>query len=173
MAGNIQIVQGDITTARVAAIVNAANPVMLGGGGVDGAIHRAAGPRLREACAKIEPVNGIRCPPGEARITPGFDLPPKWVIHTVGPRHKRDPNPEQLLRAAYVSSLQLAQGHQCGSIAFPAISCGAYGYPVAEAAAVALDVCSQNRWNDLDIFFYLFSAPVVAVWRHAHMPGKR
>ena len=164
---HIHIVQGDITRAATDAIVNAANPVMLGGGGVDGAIHAAAGPQLRRACAGIEPVHGMRCPPGEARITPGFDLSARWVIHTVGPRYWHDHNPEQLLRAAYKSSLQLAVEHHCQSIAFPAISCGAYGFPPAEAADIAMDVCSDGKWKDLAIYFYLFSEQLVAIWQQA------
>jgi O-acetyl-ADP-ribose deacetylase (regulator of RNase III) len=162
---HIQIIQGDITRAEVDVIVNAANPVMLGGGGVDGAVHKAAGPQLREACRQIEPVNGVRCPPGEARITPGFNLKARWVIHTVGPRYNYDNNPEQLLRSAYVSSLQLALKNQCRTIAFPAISCGAYGYPVKEAAAIALNVCADKQWQDLRIFFYLFSRQMVEIWQ--------
>lgn len=163
----IRLVQGDITRAEVDAVVNAANPVMLGGGGVDGAIHYAAGPRLREACRRIEPVNGIRCPPGEARITPGFNLRAKWVIHTVGPRYKLDREPERLLRSAYEASLRLALDNDCRSIAFPAISCGAYGYPVQEAAAIALEVCSGQKWQELAISFYLFNEHLLAVWQQA------
>ena len=161
---HVKIIQSDITKAEVDAIVNAANPVMLGGGGVDGAIHSAAGSELRKACEQIEPINGMRCPPGEARITPGFNLQAKWVIHTVGPRYNYDKNPEQLLRSAYTSSLQLAQDSQCTSIAFPAISCGAYGYPVREAAAIALEVCGDEQWHGLSIFFYLFSEQMVKIW---------
>ncbi|MCP4219017.1 MAG: O-acetyl-ADP-ribose deacetylase, partial [bacterium] len=98
---SIIIKEGDITTAPVDAIVNAANAMMLGGGGVDGAIHRVAGPKLLEACRRVKAVNGIRCPAGEARITPGFDLPANHVIHTVGPRYRIDPEPEVLLASAY------------------------------------------------------------------------
>ncbi|MFP7754663.1 O-acetyl-ADP-ribose deacetylase [Thermodesulfobacteriota bacterium B35] len=163
----IRLVHGDITRAEVDAVVNAANPVMLGGGGVDGAIHYAAGPRLREACRRIEAVNGVRCPPGEARITPGFNLRAKWVIHAVGPRYRLDPEPERLLRSAYAASLRLALDNDCRTIAFPAISCGAYGYPVEEAAAIALDVCSEQQWQGLAISFYLFSEHMLAVWQQA------
>lgn len=161
----IQIIQGDITKADVDVIVNAANPVMLGGGGVDGAIHYAAGPQLREACRKVKAVNGVRCPTGEARITPGFDLKAKWVIHTVGPRYGYDNIPARLLRSAYESSLRLAVVNKCQTIAFPAISCGAYGYPVDEAAAVALEVCRDEQWQELTIFFYLFSEQMVNIWQ--------
>jgi O-acetyl-ADP-ribose deacetylase (regulator of RNase III) len=162
---HIHIVQGDITRAATDAIVNAANPEMLGGGGVDGAIHAAAGPQLRRACEQVKPVDGMRCPPGEARITPGFDLSARWVIHTVGPRYGYDRNPDQLLRAAYNASLQLAVEHRCTSIAFPAISCGAYGFPPAEAAEIALDVCSDGTWQELAIYFYLFSEELVTIWQ--------
>ena len=136
----IKIIQGDITTLAVDAIVNAANQVMLGGGGVDGAIHRAAGRELYEACLKVPEVRpGVRCPTGEARITPGFKLPAKFVIHTVGPVY-RDGNhgePEKLA-ACYRNSLALAAENGCKSIAFPCISTGIYGYPIEDAAKIAV-----------------------------------
>ena len=136
----IKIIQGDITTLAVDAIVNAANQVMLGGGGVDGAIHRAAGPELYEACLKVPEVRpGVRCPTGEARITPGFKLPAKFVIHTVGPvyRNGRHGEPEKLA-ACYRNSLALAAENGCESIAFPCISTGVYGYPIEDAAKIAV-----------------------------------
>ena len=158
----IKIIQGDITTLAVDAIVNAANQVMLGGGGVDGAIHRAAGPELYKACLKVPEVRpGVRCPTGEARITPGFKLPAKFVIHTVGPvyreitapcggsrpmgkrtrRAERVPRlhgePEKLA-ACYRNSLALAAENGCKSIAFPCISTGIYGYPKEDAAEIAV-----------------------------------
>ncbi len=136
----IRIVQGDITRLAVDAIVNAANERMLGGGGVDGAIHRAAGPRLLEACRAISEVRpGVRCPTGESRITPGFNLPARHVIHTVGPvwRGGRNREPE-LLSRCYKSALSLAAEHGLRTIAFPAISCGVYGYPLDAAAATAV-----------------------------------
>ena len=136
----IKIIQGDITTLAVDAIVNAANQVMLGGGGVDGAIHRAAGDELFEACLKVpEVLPGVRCPTGEARITPGFRLPAKFVIHTVGPvyRDGRHGEPDKLA-ACYRNSLVLAAENGCTSIAFPCISTGIYGYPKEEAAAIAV-----------------------------------
>ena len=126
----VSVERGDITKVEVDAIVNAANPIMLGGGGVDGAIHDAAGPELLDACRRVPAVNGIRCPFGEARITPGFALPARYVIHTVGPIYRRDPNPEATLRSAFASSLALARDHGLRSIAFPAISTGAYGFPL-------------------------------------------
>ncbi len=136
----IKIIQGDITTLAVDAIVNAANQVMLGGGGVDGAIHDAAGDELLEACLKVPEVRpGVRCPTGEARITPGFKLPAKFVIHTVGPvyRDGRHGEPEKLA-ACYRNSLALAEENGCTSIAFPCISTGIYGYPKEEAAQIAV-----------------------------------
>ena len=164
---NIEIIKGDITAATVDAIVNAANPMMLGGGGVDGAIHKAAGPKLLEECRKIRPVKKIRCPVGEARITLAGDLPSKYVIHTVGPRFHREENPSSLLAAAYTSSLGLALENNCKSIAFPAISCGSYGYPVREAADVALHVCRGSTFKHIDVFFYLYSQKNYAIWESA------
>ncbi len=135
-----EIVEADITVLEVEAIVNAANERMLGGGGVDGAIHRAAGRELLEACRAIpEVAPGVRCPTGEARITPGFRLPARYVIHTVGPLWRGGSRGEaDLLARCYRSSLALARQHGVDTIAFPAISCGVYGYPVDEAAAIAV-----------------------------------
>ncbi len=130
----IKIVQGDITTLAVDAIVNAANNTLLGGGGVDGAIHRAAGPKLVEECSTFG-----GCPTGEARITKGYNLPARYVIHTVGPiwadGSKGEP---ELLAASYRNSFDLARQNNIRSIAFPAISCGVYGYPMVKGAAIAL-----------------------------------
>ena len=147
----IKIIQGDITTLAVDAIVNAANQKMLGGGGVDGAIHAAAGKELFKACLKVPEVRpGVRCPTGEARITPGFKLPAKFVIHTVGPvyRDGRHGEPEKLA-ACYRNSLALAAENGCKSIAFPSISTGVYGYPKEEAAQIAVrevqDFLAQRR----------------------------
>ena len=136
----IKIIQGDITTLAVDAIVNAANQVMLGGGGVDGAIHRAAGRELYEACLKVPEVRpGVRCPTGEARITPGFKLPAKFVIHTVGPVYRDGQHGEpEKLAACYRNSLALAAENGCTSIAFPCISTGIYGYPKEAAAQIAV-----------------------------------
>lgn len=136
----IKIIQGDITTLAVDAIVNAVNQVMLGGGGVDGAIHDAAGEELFKACLKVPEVRpGVRCPTGEARITPGFKLPAKFVIHTVGPvyRDGQHGEPEKLANC-YRNSLALAAKNGCKSIAFPCISTGVYGYPIEDAAKIAV-----------------------------------
>ncbi len=140
VAMRIEVAVADITTLAVEAIVNAANPALSGGGGVDGAIHRVAGPRLAEACKAVPLVAPYtRCPTGQARITPGFGLPAKHVIHTVGPvwRGGRAGEPA-LLAACYRNSLALAAEHGIGDIAFPAISCGVYGYPPSAAAQVAV-----------------------------------
>ena len=152
--GQIRIVQGDITQLDVDAIVNAANSSLLGGGGVDGAIHRAAGPELLAAC---RPLGG--CPTGEARITPGFKLPARWVIHTVGPVwHEGKRNEAQMLRACYDNSFALARRMGVRSIAFPSISTGVYGYPKEPAARLAL-AAMHSALEDFDeIIACCFSA---------------
>jgi len=162
---NITIIEGDITRAHVDAIVNAANPHMLGGGGVDGAIHRAAGPQLLAECRKVMQVNGVRCPFGQARMTPAGALPAKYVIHTVGPIYEREKNPQSVLESAYFNSLSLALANKCQSLAFPAISCGVYGYPPRQAAAVALAICNRPSFRELAIWFYLFGAEMTAIWQ--------
>ena len=134
MAGRIEIVEGDITTLAIDAVVNAANNSLLGGGGVDGAIHRAAGRELREACAVLG-----GCETGEAKITPGFRLKARYVIHTVGPIWGGGERGEdRLLAGCYRNSFRLASEHGLGSIAYPAISTGAYGFPPERAAMIAL-----------------------------------
>ena len=157
----MRIEQGDITKLAVDAIVNAANQVMLGGGGVDGAIHRAAGRELYAACLKVSEVRpGVRCPTGEARITSGFMLPAKFVIHTVGPvyRDGRHGEPEKLA-ACYRNSLALAQENGCRSVAFPCISTGVYGYPIRDAAEIAVrEVRAFLAGHpDLEVVFCCFS----------------
>lgn len=131
----IEVLQGDITAMEVEAIVNAANETLLGGGGVDGAIHRAAGPRLLAECREIG-----GCPTGQARITGGYDLRAMYVIHTVGPVWQGGERGEaDLLASCYRSSLALASENRIRSVAFPAISCGVYGYPLKDAARIAVD----------------------------------
>ncbi|MGA6149546.1 MULTISPECIES: O-acetyl-ADP-ribose deacetylase [Stenotrophomonas] len=135
----IEVWQGDITTLAVDAIVNAANESLLGGGGVDGAIHRAAGPALLEACRALPEIRpGMRCPTGEVRATDAYDLPARYVFHTVGPVWQDGQRDEPALLAnCYWKSLQLAEKLDLQSIAFPAISCGVFGYPLHQAAQIA------------------------------------
>ena len=137
---SLNVVRADITTLEVDAIVNAANTGLLGGGGVDGAIHRAAGPELLAACRALPEVRpGVRCPTGEARLTSGFRLKARYVIHAVGPVWNGGEFHEpELLASCYRSSLILARDHGLRSIAFPAISCGIYGYPLDPAAMIAV-----------------------------------
>jgi len=139
-AERIKIVRGDITALDVDAVVNAANETLLGGGGVDGAIHRAAGRRLVAACREIPEIRpGVRCPTGEARITDGFDLPARYIIHTVGPVwHGGTSGEPERLASCYRAALRLVTEHRLETIAFPAISCGVYGYPAGLAACVAV-----------------------------------
>jgi O-acetyl-ADP-ribose deacetylase (regulator of RNase III) len=149
----IKAIRADITTLAVDAIVNAANTALLGGGGVDGAIHRAAGPQLLAACRTLG-----GCPTGEARITPGFRLPARWVIHTVGPVWRGGTQGEpQLLESCYRSSLELALRHGVQTIAFPSISTGAYGYPREQAAGIALAVMREYQDRFAEIICCCFS----------------
>ena len=157
----IEVVRADITTLAVDAIVNAANTSLLGGGGVDGAIHRAAGRELLAACREIG-----GCPTGEARITPGFRLPARWVVHAVGPRWNGGGRGEaRLLAGAYESALRLARAHAARSIAFPCISTGAYGYPRESAARVALDVLQRHEEAFERILLCCFSEDDAELYR--------
>jgi O-acetyl-ADP-ribose deacetylase len=163
--GRLRVVEGDITTLDVDAIVNAANSSLLGGGGVDGAIHRAAGPGLLAECRTLG-----GCPTGAARITRGYDLPARHVIHTVGPIYRQHSvaDSERLLRSCYVESLRVAEVNGLGTIAFPGISTGVYGYPKREAAATA--VSAVSAWlaeHELPrvVTFCCFSAADAAQYR--------
>ena len=160
--------RGDLTRADVDAIVNAANELMLGGGGVDGAIHRAAGPELVAACRQVPEVRaGVRCPTGEARITPGFNLPARHVIHTVGPVYRSAEQSAPLLASAYRSSLAVAGEHGLATVAFPAISCGVFGYPLNEAAEVAVRACCEPPASLTEIRFVFFDERAHEAWRRA------
>ena len=163
----IEVLQGDITTLAVDAIVNAANQVLAGGGGVDGAIHRAAGPELSAACKAIPMVRPfVRCPTGEARITPGFRLPARWIVHTVGPvwAGGREGEPE-LLASCHRESLRLALEHDVRAIAFPAISCGVFGYPPDLAADVAVRTLRAHAPAEMRVILCAFDAAMAERYR--------
>lgn len=166
----IQIITADITRLRMDAIVNAANPGLLGGGGVDGAIHRAAGPALLEACRRLpESAPGVRCPTGEARITPGFGLAARYVIHTVGPVwHGGERGEPVLLGHCYRNALRLLREYGLHTIAFPAISCGVYGYPPVDAARVAVNTLQDELADDtsIDVTLCCFSDAMHATCLH-------
>jgi len=167
----LRVVISDLTRLALDAIVNAANPALLGGGGVDGAIHRAAGPGLLEACKALPQVApGVRCPTGEARITSGFLLPARYVIHTVGPVWKGGHHGEaELLAQCYRSSIALATRHEVRSIAFPAISCGVYGYPPEQAARVAIASLREVLaiHPAMEVQLCCFDERMAATWRAA------
>ncbi len=168
---SIEIVTADITRLDVDAIVNAANSSLLGGGGVDGAIHRAAGLGLLEACRNLPQVRpGVRCPTGEARLTPGFNLSARYVIHTVGPVWRGGSYDEaSLLASCYRESMALAIEHAVESIAFPAISCGIYGYPPELAAPVALLSLrdAQKGITPIRVLLCCFNPSMASIWQAA------
>ncbi|SFW73748.1 O-acetyl-ADP-ribose deacetylase [Luteibacter sp. UNCMF366Tsu5.1] len=161
-----EVIETDITTLAVDAIVNAANESLLGGGGVDGAIHRAAGPALLAACRALPEVRrGIRCPTGEARITPGFALAARFIIHTVGPVwHGGARGEAELLADCYANSLKLARENGVGSIAFPAISAGIYGYPAEAAAELAVRTVRDAAWQPERVVFCTFGATMTRIY---------
>lgn len=147
LADRIELIEGDITVLEVDAIVNAANAALSGGGGVDGAIHRAAGPKLLEASLALG-----GCPTGSAKITPGFDLPADYVIHAVGPVwHGGDQGEDELLASCYRTALDLAAAHDCATVAFPAISTGVYRFPVDRAARIAVGTVAEWLRGDEQI----------------------
>jgi len=166
MRDRISIVQGDITKLKVDAIVNAANETLLGGGGVDGCIHRAAGPRLLLECATL-----LGCHTGDAKITKGYNLPAKWVIHTVGPVwHGGDKGEPELLAKCYRRSLEVAVENRVRTIAFPAISTGVYRYPKDQACRIALNTVTEFLEKDRKIetvTFVCFSPEDLAVYRQS------
>ena len=151
----LELVQGDITTLKVDAIANAANSTLLGGGGVDGCIHRAAGPELLAECRTLG-----GCPTGEAKITGGYHLPSTYVIHTVGPVwHGGSHGEREALVSCYRNSLALAREHGCQTVAFPLISAGVYGYPKEEALEVAITSIRKFAGADMTVYLVAYDAP--------------
>ncbi len=168
----IHILRGDITLQKVDAIVNAANTSLLGGGGVDGAIHRAAGPQLLEECRTL---NG--CPTGEAKVTKGYRLPARWVIHTVGPVWRGGGHDEEhLLSSCYRNALKLAREHSVRSVAFPSISTGVYGFPVDRAAPIAISTCLEvlkdTDWLK-ELVFVCFDERTLRTYEQAYTSLKK
>ena len=168
----LRALRTDITGLRIDAIVNAANETLLGGGGVDGAIHRAAGPELLAACRALPELRpGVRCETGQARITPGFRLPARYVIHTVGPVwHGGSADEARLLASCYASCVELAAEHTLRELGFPAISCGVYGYPKAEACRIAVQTLRSLPLVELGftaLYLVAFDAEMFDLWQEA------
>jgi O-acetyl-ADP-ribose deacetylase len=158
-----KIIRGDITTLDVDAVVNAANETLLGGGGVDGAIHGAAGPELLEECRKLG-----GCAPGEARVTRGYDLPARWVIHTVGPRWRGGAfGEDEILRRCYRSVFHVARERTLHSIAFPSIGTGAFGFPLTRASRIAMNeiVAALREDASMEVTVVCFDAEVLRAYR--------
>jgi O-acetyl-ADP-ribose deacetylase (regulator of RNase III) len=165
------VLRGDITQQRVDAVVNAANASLLGGGGVDGAIHLRGGPAILEACREVRRSawpDGL--PTGEAVATTGGELPARWVIHTVGPVYARSPDPAAELAACHTNALRVADEVGARTVAFPAISTGAFGYPLAEAAPVALAAVAGATTEVEEVRFVLFDEATLDVFRAALAP---
>ena len=163
MPTRLRALRADITTLKLDAIVNAANSSLLGGGGVDGAIHRAAGPELLDECRRLH-----GCHTGDAKLTAGYRLPARHVIHAVGPVWQGGTKGEpELLASCYRSCMEIAEELGLESIAFPAISCGVFGYPIEEASEIALAVAREREWDLEEIRFVLFSEPDRAVFARA------
>jgi O-acetyl-ADP-ribose deacetylase len=164
----IVLLEGDITEQHVDAVVNAANSTLLGGGGVDGAIHRRGGPAILEACKKIRATewpDGL--PTGSAVATTGGALPARWVIHTVGPVYANEQDPSALLASCHIESLRVADELRAGTVAFPAISTGVYGYPLDEAAPVAIEAVRTADSAVREVRFVLFGRDAHAAFEHA------
>lgn len=169
MGAEVRVVQGDITTQHVDAVVNAANSSLLGGGGVDGAIHAAAGSELLEACRTIRATSlpgGL--PVGQAVATPGFLLPARWIIHTVGPNRRVGQTDPALLRSCFLRSLEVADELKAGSVAFPAISAGIYGWDPEDVARTAFKALAHYDGGVRQVRFVLFSDGMVDVFRRVH-----
>jgi O-acetyl-ADP-ribose deacetylase (regulator of RNase III) len=168
MPPRIVLLQGDLTEQDADAIVNAANSSLMGGGGVDGAIHRRGGPEILEACTQIRATewpDGL--PTGRAVATTAGRLPARWVIHTVGPVYARESDPASLLRSCHVESLRVADDLGARTVAFPAISTGVYGYPLDEAASVALEAVRSATTDVEEVRFVLFGAEAFGAFERA------
>lgn len=161
---NFKVIFGDITDANVDAVVNAGKPSLTGGSGVDGAIHKAAGLDVLKECLALKDFKGVRCFTGSAVITGAGQLRCKYIIHTVGPVYEKRNSSADLLRLSYTNSIELALKNECKSIAFPAISCGKYGYPYDEAVDIAISALSPYLEKNIEIYFYIFEESLYEVY---------